>query len=69
MRRFLTRASRIAALLVLPMFIASAAPALTACGAGGSSCCKVCSEGKACGDTCIAKNETCRVGSGCACNQ
>lgn len=32
------------------------------------SCCKICSQGKACGDTCIARNEICRVGSGCACD-
>ena len=30
-------------------------------------CCKVCSKGKPCGDTCIARNKTCRVGPGCAC--
>ena len=32
------------------------------------ACCKVCKEGKACGNTCIAKSETCHVGGGCACN-
>jgi hypothetical protein len=31
-------------------------------------CCKICTTGKACGDTCIARNETCRVGAGCACD-
>jgi hypothetical protein len=31
-------------------------------------CCRVCDEGKACGKTCIAKNKTCHVGRGCACN-
>jgi hypothetical protein len=30
-------------------------------------CCKVCSKGKPCGDTCIARNKTCHVGPGCAC--
>jgi hypothetical protein len=28
----------------------------------------VCKEGKACGDSCIARNRTCNKGSGCACN-
>lgn len=32
------------------------------------SCCKVCTSGKACGDSCIAANKTCRQGPGCACN-
>lgn len=31
-------------------------------------CCKVCSRGKACGDTCIAQDNTCHVGPGCACD-
>lgn len=31
-------------------------------------CCKICDEGRACGKTCIAKNKTCHVGRGCACN-
>ncbi len=31
------------------------------------SCCKVCRKGKPCGNTCIARNKTCRVGPGCAC--
>jgi hypothetical protein len=32
------------------------------------ACCKTCTVGKACGDTCIAKNKECHVGPGCACN-
>lgn len=31
------------------------------------SCCRRCSKGKACGDSCIAAWKTCRVGPGCAC--
>ncbi len=31
------------------------------------SCCKVCSKGKPCGNSCIARNKTCRQPSGCAC--
>ena len=33
-----------------------------------AGCCKVCTRGKACGDTCINANYTCHVGPGCACN-
>ena len=36
------------------------------CAAGG--CCKMCSKGKACGDSCIAADKTCHKGSGCACD-
>lgn len=39
------------------------------CGGGGEGCCKVCDVGKACGDTCIAANQTCNSPSGCACNK
>lgn len=31
-------------------------------------CCKVCTRGKACGDTCISKSRACHVGAGCACD-
>lgn len=31
-------------------------------------CCKVCTTGKACGDTCISRDKVCRVGPGCACD-
>src|SRR5262249_23405935 len=31
-------------------------------------CCKICTTGKACGDTCISATETCHVGPGCACD-
>jgi hypothetical protein len=30
-------------------------------------CCKVCSTGKPCGDTCISQDKVCHVGPGCAC--
>ena len=33
-----------------------------------SSCCKTCTKGKACGDSCISKDKTCNVGKGCACD-
>jgi hypothetical protein len=43
---------------------------VNACGdsTAPSSCCKVCKTGKACGDSCIAKSDTCTKGAGCACN-
>ena len=31
-------------------------------------CCKICTIGKACGDTCISKEKECHVGPGCACD-
>ncbi len=31
------------------------------------SCCKVCSKGKPCGDSCISRSKTCHKGIGCAC--
>ena len=36
--------------------------------AAAQDCCKVCTAGKACGDTCISREKTCRVGPGCACD-
>lgn len=32
------------------------------------NCCKTCTVGKACGDSCIAKEKDCDEGVGCACN-
>jgi hypothetical protein len=32
------------------------------------ACCKICSTGKACGNTCISRNDICHVGPGCACD-
>ena len=33
-----------------------------------NACCKYCSTGKACGDSCIDFDKECNVGPGCACN-
>ena len=33
-----------------------------------SSCCKVCSKGKACGDSCISRDKDCHKPPGCACD-
>jgi hypothetical protein len=59
--------------LTVPLAISASVP-LAACGGGnsasaGGACCKVCSEGKACGDTCIEKTKTCNTGGGCACDK
>jgi hypothetical protein len=32
------------------------------------ACCRVCRTGKACGNSCIARNRTCRQPPGCACD-
>ena len=32
------------------------------------SCCKTCSKGKACGDSCILRRSTCHKPPGCACD-
>jgi hypothetical protein len=37
-------------------------------GATSAQCCKICHKGKACGDTCISREDTCHVGPGCACD-
>lgn len=63
----LLRALRVLA-LALPVVATSASlPLLQGCG-GGGECSKMCDEGKACGDTCIAKHLTCNKGGGCACD-
>jgi hypothetical protein len=39
------------------------------CGSAyAASCCKTCSAGKACGDSCISRSKSCHKGKGCACN-
>lgn len=35
----------------------------------GFHCCKYCSKGKACGDSCISRSLTCHHPSGCACDR
>ena len=34
----------------------------------GGACCKVCTIGKACGDSCISTESGCKLSTGCACN-
>ena len=56
--------------LLFPLLMAAGPAGVMACGesTGPGGCCKVCSKGKACGDSCIEATKTCRVGAGCACN-
>lgn len=54
------------ALLLLPSMMFGTTECVTAKPASG--CCKICTKGKACGNTCIARWKTCHVGPGCACN-
>ncbi|MVA97979.1 hypothetical protein GN330_12060 [Nitratireductor sp. CAU 1489] len=42
-------------------------PAARAARAQSSGCCKVCTTGKPCGNSCISRSYTCRKGGGCAC--
>ena len=66
MRRF-----RLIVRLVPFLLLAATAFHVAACGdstSPGRSCCKVCREGKACGDTCISKTDVCHTSGGCACN-
>lgn len=64
----------IAALLAVPLLTLAGAvapqPAMCAVSdaTGATPCCKVCTKGKACGDSCIARDKICHKGAGCACN-
>ena len=46
---------------------------ISECGTGFAagaqqSCCRICTKGKACGNSCIARHLNCHRGRGCACN-
>ena len=63
------RALLIAAAATLALGPASLSPCLAGTAAAqGFACCKVCRAGKACGDSCIARDKTCHKGKGCACD-
>ncbi|MDD5370442.1 MAG: hypothetical protein PHQ40_15270 [Anaerolineaceae bacterium] len=51
-----------------PAIVLPAVPTMYPTLAPVSPCCKVCTTGKACGNTCINKNYTCHKPPGCACN-
>jgi hypothetical protein len=56
--------------VLLPLVVLGASSPLSACSdaTGPDGCCKICKAGKACGDTCIERSDTCHVGKGCACD-
>jgi hypothetical protein len=58
----------LAAAATLALGPASLGPCASSASAQGFSCCKICSAGKACGNSCIARWKTCHKGKGCACN-
>lgn len=60
----------LAAAATLALGPASLGPCLSGAAAAVQAygCCKVCSKGKACGNSCIARWKTCHKGRGCACN-
>jgi len=56
---------------ILPLVIITAStPAIISCGdsTAPGGCCKICKDGKACGDSCISRSDTCHKGQGCACD-
>ncbi len=55
---------------LIALVLMFAAQGLNSCGSdtGTGSCCKVCTSGKACGDSCISASATCHEGPGCACD-
>ncbi len=73
--RFLVQRCRLLAVAAAPLLVAAGAPVCAAISTTHSAaayavtqCCKLCKKGKACGDTCIAKNKKCSKPRGCACN-
>ncbi|HEY0412929.1 MAG TPA: hypothetical protein VGD66_07300 [Allosphingosinicella sp.] len=59
---------RYAALLLAAATLAIGPASMDACAASGRGCCRICSAGKACGNSCIARSKTCHKGKGCACD-
>ena len=64
----LLRKTKVGLLILSLLFIGPPMVAVTACEDTTGTCCRVCTTGKACGDSCIAQNLNCNVGPGCACN-
>jgi hypothetical protein len=61
------------AFLLAAAFLTAAPAIFVPCGGGGAAvaqagCCKKCSAGKACGDSCISRDKKCHKGKGCACD-
>lgn len=59
---------RLAMVLILAGLSLSVSASVSGCDDGTGPCCRVCREGKACGDTCISRDATCTRGPGCACD-
>ncbi len=51
-----------------PKFLTSLGVEAFTAEAAQQGCCKICSIGKACGNTCISRDKVCHVGRGCACD-
>jgi hypothetical protein len=67
MRRLLAATAILLATVTAPVcFIGE--PRAEASDVVPAACCKVCSKGKACGNSCIARNKQCHKPRGCACD-
>lgn len=59
-------------LYVLGLLVVAAAPSTAGSRSGRCTpreeCCKICDEGKACGNSCIRRSYNCHKGVGCACD-
>jgi hypothetical protein len=75
-RSFVNRRILVTALSAASLFLAFGAaandelpeaPVALAC-TPPIKCCRVCTSGKACGNTCIQETKACNKGKGCACN-
>jgi hypothetical protein len=53
-------------LVIGPASVGCSSPSYAASAFAG--CCKVCSKGKACGNSCISRDKECHKGKGCACD-
>ncbi|HEX2864525.1 MAG TPA: hypothetical protein VHN99_08140 [Deinococcales bacterium] len=59
---------RLLAPALLALLLAACAPVVTGPSTPSTGCCRVCTVGKPCGDTCIAAGKTCHTPGGCACS-
>jgi hypothetical protein len=58
---------RALALFAVAATLAVGPATFSSCAAQGG-CCRICSAGKACGNSCIARDKICHKGKGCACD-
>jgi hypothetical protein len=66
--RSVLRKGLVALTLTAPLGFTTSTTGCAETTTGTGSCCRVCTTGKACGDSCISASATCNVGPGCACN-